>query len=1454
MPIRNGLSAGDRGILLSPQKAGSNFGQHSDYAYVYVYDDTAEEDTLLSINVVTASAFPPAQTAGKVLIDIGQNLRDFGYEEGEFRVSYYFYRPLAGDPESNQYFLSKISKDRTEIEIRLNPNIEDFTYISDLNSVNGEKLYVHKPHTNAGYEFHKSTVQSEANVVTLKLEDGDPGFNTSMKGGRLVISDVYKVKEAVVPEGYDPLLGSGDEFDEFFDKTKKVETKQDMGPGAVGQPDDPYTDQDGSVYEWTHISTNNNTDVETWGWVLLSGPTATQTKDEWATRIVNKDYVGTILKVHSKDQISVSLDWESRRTQLETMGEQHVIKGVTYPTTVSSFKPQVRYPNGYILYSENKVNDLNTYLIVQGEAYLITNEFKDPTGFISIKLYTPLSDTIEEAAKGYFVAEVLEPVEESIKIIPFIEDVELNKSTFLRLPNMGSEDSQIEFRGTNFNSFDTLVGSNTTVIQELEDKLVSGSLLDVKVNIDFQKRITGLEEYNDNGFSSFVNFSSAEERLKNFKYKLGLIEEYTISQSLYTVVSSSSDKQSFYGTKVDQVKNSFDHYEDFLYNESSSYVSSSAGQFHDTSWPKENSSSPYTLVPSTGSIAVTWYNTMIESASLYDIQNDSRLVNNLPGHVKYDDESKTFLEFMDMIGQQFDETWVYLKHFTDMNDRQSKLSKGISKDIVKHVARASGLEVVNGNDLLNLSEYLLGKDIDDASQKFEKAQEEVTEEIWKRILANLPYFQRTKGTTRALKGLLNCYGIPSSILRVREYGGPDYDNRITYDLQRKFTYALDFKSSQYVEHLWTTDNSSGRYPETVEFRFRTPKRQNQTIVQKGNDWAISLLDGGTTNKGKLKFQLTGSSDKFFITSSTQQFYNDEMWSVMLTRRSASGVDLSNDNVSQNITYELTTKQYDATRFKINYQTSSSFSTSSVDLNGAFTSSAAVYIGGSGSAFDGNNLSGSLMEYRLWTEPLSESKFDNHVKTPKAYNGNTTSSHADNLVYRLTFDENVDLSGSAGVNFVSNSVDNTTYSARTGSQNSFTDNFYRSISEIEEMKIPDIGASRRSSNKIRIESSYLTGSLSPQTTLQKSSFDFAPADSNKLGVYFSPTDVVDKDIIYSLADINYDDYIGDPRDQFEHDYRGLKEIQNAYWKKYSKSNNFWDYLRILKYYDSGIFKQIKTLLPARVKSTLGVLVEPNILNRSKEVLGNVPNFESLYYENAGEFDPGIRVGTGTAPFVSTSSAESIVTVGGDFPYYEGESNISYWIPESGSIGVLAMPSRYRLHGNSVSQSNEWGLSYLTASITKGDVNFEEVLNPTITGSTLSEHNFEYRYFFHSDASASRHPTVGIRPVHIGAMSGSITVTSLTAPHVFVSNGLFMGHYSHSLVPSEFQSMAYDSTLFRAFYKGTNHGSDPQDPNYPAVEMTITNPTRLVSKEPGESRLVDDSKLNPRDTGFQEKSGE
>ena len=49
-----------------------------------------------------------------------------------------------------------------------------------------------------------------------------------------------------------------------------------------------------------------------------------------------------------------------------------------------------------------------------------------------------------------------------------------------------------------------------------------------------------------------------------------------------------------------------------------------------------------------------------------------------------------------------------------------------------------------------------------------------------------------------------------------------------------------------------------------------------------------------------------------------------------------------------------------------------------------------------------------MEFRLWSEPLSQSVFDNHVRVPKAYNGNTTSSMYDNLIFRLPLSDNTNL--------------------------------------------------------------------------------------------------------------------------------------------------------------------------------------------------------------------------------------------------------------------------------------------------------------------------------------------------------------------------------------------------------------------------------------------------------------
>ena len=396
--------------------------------------------------------------------------------------------------------------------------------------------------------------------------------------------------------------------------------------------------------------------------------------------------------------------------------------------------------------------------------------------------------------KFTFVEKRLPNYRDRVRLEPFIDTP--NDGIFLRLPNFNSVDNPINFVGGNYGTHTSLTSTNDEDARDIERILVSGSLLNVQPNVDYQKTTTDLNlEADDLGFGNFIHFSNAESRLRNFRTKLESIETLNSnSASLLTITSSITRIQQIEAERQ-RIKNSFDPYEHYLYFESSSYASSSDGQFHDTSWPKSNSSSPYTL--QSVSTAASWYNNLISSASDYDQRNMNSLRNSLPEHIYADTENNVFLEFMDMVGQQFDEIYTYVNTFTDINKRVNKVSEGISKDVAREYAKALGLELYSGNDLLVLPTYLLGKDVDGGAL-YESPQEEVTEKIWKRILANLPFFLKSKGTERAIKGLLNCYGIPSSMLRVREYGGPDKGTRVNYEIKRKFTRALDFKGDQYI--------------------------------------------------------------------------------------------------------------------------------------------------------------------------------------------------------------------------------------------------------------------------------------------------------------------------------------------------------------------------------------------------------------------------------------------------------------------------------------------------------------------------------------------------------------------------------------------------------------------------------------------------------------------------------
>jgi len=68
------------------------------------------------------------------------------------------------------------------------------------------------------------------------------------------------------------------------------------------------------------------------------------------------------------------------------------------------------------------------------------------------------------------------------------------------------------------------------------------------------------------------------------------------------------------------------------------------------------------------------------------------------------------------------------------------------------------------------------------------------------------------------------------------------------------------------------------------------------------------------------------------------------------------------------------------------------------------------------------------------------------------------------------------------------------------------------------------------NKTRIVTNNLISNLSPDERSDSSSLSYTPNDSNVINIHFSPTNILDLDIVAYYADYNFDNFIGDPRDQ------------------------------------------------------------------------------------------------------------------------------------------------------------------------------------------------------------------------------------------------------------------------------------------------------------------------------------
>jgi len=985
-----------------------------------------------------------------------------------------------------------------------------------------------------------------------------------------------------------------------------------------------------------------------------------------------------------------------------------------------------------------------------------------------IRLLDPLPNDIEEESTAWIAGELSDSVnDDGISIDSISVDDNMPE---LRGPNFEVDTTYGTITETSFESWNTLLDASTATSQNIVDRMFSGSLSGVPIGIDYS------------GFNNFIQFSSATERIANFKYKLQLIEYYNTRVGTLNAVSGSDSSAlknniTINTSKKDNIIGSFDGFERWLYNEATASLFTDqliystedyeieggrlgAQMYRVQPCPKFISNGKYQLHHTTSSISQNWYDGVYASASLYDSENESALIKTIPEHIRLDKNNSQYELFINMIGHHYDIIYSYIDKLSKTYHHEEHPKLGHGKDTLYEIAKSLGWSLTDGNQASALWQYKLGVDSGSGAYQstgslFSKSDEEITTEVWRRIVNNLPYLLKTKGTARSVKALMNTYGIPQTLLSIREYGGPKVSGDVPTLIEDRFSYALTINSGSNIL-VPSSRVSASAYPKSIAWATDTPPAFNVPIITREYRFrpvskSNMLLQSGRGSNSTIKrdmqhiaIEYTASysgSDKYGrIHMSVAQsasatpwlplfdgdFWNLRQWyDTTATDTTSEAYWNADDNTST--TYKVQVqKASDYITGKIIHEASASFTpTKTTHHDGWSTSTAGdfdneygiLFLGGkqththassdsygAAAALTGSmgltqlpgTFSGSIQEYREWAERLNQTTFNLHTLNPTSYVSSISpTSSFDTLVLHYPFGTDlnaIDHSTGPGLTISSSHPNNAikdftrtigdykplvakfgTYASASGFNtpvNTERGN-YQPVEETYYIQGVSLGGNLPRSQKIRLEDNELVSKLSPTNTAERSRFDRAPLDTNRLGLFYSMADQTNKDIFNHIGDVELDDYIGNPEDEFISTYPNLEHFSKEYWKKYTNRNDINAYIRIFSQFDFALFSQIKQLLPERVDEAMGLLVEPNALERTKIHITKRPVVTNPQYSVT--ITEHVPSGSGHILPLSASIAvvENLITM--ESIYHTGSNSYSDVGNHFGNIQILATGS-------------------------------------------------------------------------------------------------------------------------------------------------------------------------------------
>lgn len=188
------------------------------------------------------------------------------------------------------------------------------------------------------------------------------------------------------------------------------------------------------------------------------------------------------------------------------------------------------------------------------------------------------------------------------------------------------------------------------------------------------------------------------------------------------------------------------------------------------------------------------------TGATYDQQNESVVWKLFPEAFSRigSQDNGIFQNFALILARHFDRIKLYVNQLANLRNVQYTGFDQTPDELLENVADFLGWKLDAGFASTDALQYFVGRNVRPntaANRGLATQMSDIKSQLWRRVLVNLMYIYKTKGTRESVEALLRAYGLGSDFVRIKEYARK---NEVRVPLERvvaeKSVFALQFSN------------------------------------------------------------------------------------------------------------------------------------------------------------------------------------------------------------------------------------------------------------------------------------------------------------------------------------------------------------------------------------------------------------------------------------------------------------------------------------------------------------------------------------------------------------------------------------------------------------------------------------------------------------------------------------